>query len=204
MGSAVSFVNFAVPYVLVCGSYERNRINDKFCDVLGNKIAKHNIGIVSAGGRPGIKIGDSVNKTLTASGRYEPTKMVTVYRKKGPKEKLRVTRMGCCLFVGNTIDEMRSYLFTKSKVLIVIGGGVRTREEVQLAEKAKISVLPIGSTGGTAYDVWLEYYQSEKYNDEPTFLKLNNKNPSIAASAVIRSLVELILDDRIEMHKNMF
>lgn len=200
METTTSFINFAIPYVLVCGSYQRSRTNDKLCEVLGSKIARHNIGIVSAGGKPGIRVGESLNKALTGSGQYEPTKILTVYRKKEPDDELKVKRMGCSLFVGNTLDEMRSYLFSKSKVMIVIGGTFRTREEIMLAQERKMFVIPIGMTGGVAYNTWLEYHQAGRYNDEPSFLKLNNKNPSIASGAVIRSLVDLILDERTELH----
>ena len=198
MEAATSFVTFAIPYVLVCGSYQRNRSNDRFCDSLGSKIARHNIGIISAGGRPGIKVGECLNKMLTDSGQYEPTKLLTVYRKKDPGDEIKVKRFGCAMFIGNTLEEMRAYLFSRSKVMIVIGGASKTKEEVVLALEAKLHVIPVAMTGGAALEVWREFHYSGKYRDEASFLKLNNSNPSIASNAVIRQLIDLALDGRTE------
>lgn len=199
MEAATSFVNFAFPYVLISGSYNKNRANDKFCDALGSRMARHNIGVVSAGGRPGMKVGECINKTLTDSGHYEPTKILTIYRKKDPGDELKVKRFGCSLFIGDTLDEMRTYLFSKSKVMIVIGGASKTREEIMLAQESNLHVIPVGMTGGAALDVWRDYHRSGKYRDEVSFLKLNNSNPSIASNAVIRQLIDLVLDGKTEI-----
>ncbi|RZL46503.1 MAG: hypothetical protein EOO93_25885 [Pedobacter sp.] len=117
----------AIHYVIVCGSYDRSRYNDRLCNALGNELAKYNIGIISGGGRPGIKVGESMNRTLSDLGQYDPFKIVTVFRKRNKGDELKTKRIGCNLFVGNDIHDIREYLFSKSRIVIVIGGAVKTK-----------------------------------------------------------------------------
>ena len=195
MTAASPLIHFTVPYILICGSYHRNRRNDKLCDVLGNQLAKYNIGIISGGSEPAIKVAESLNKILTDLNQYEPTKIITVFRKKINENELKIKRIGCNLFIGNNIHEMRDYVFSNSKALIIIGGATKTKEEVLLAQEQNLPVIPVGVTGGTAHNVWLQYNKFRKYEDESLFAKLNNKNPFIASDAIISILKSLILND---------
>ena len=90
---------------------------------------------------------------------------------------------------------MRNYLLASSKVMIVIGGAAKTKEEVLLAQERNLPVIPVGMTGGIAHNMWLQYYKPEKYKNEKLFSKLNNQNPFIAADAVVSILKELISSD---------
>lgn len=58
-----SLIHFSSPYVFISGSYERNSNNDSLCRILGFELAKHNIGIITAGGKPGLQVIDSMDKT---------------------------------------------------------------------------------------------------------------------------------------------
>ena len=195
MAAAVPLIHSTVPYVLISGSYQRNRMNDKLCTYLGNKLAQQNIGIISGAGKPGLKVSESMNKILTDLNQYEHTKIVTVFRRKGNKDELRIKRIGSIYFVGNDIHELREFLLYQSKVMIVIGGATKTKEEVLLAQEKDLPVIPIGMTGGTAYNVWVQYSKSQKYQNETLFAKLNNQNAFIAADAAVSILNELISND---------
>ncbi len=195
MPASNPLIHFNVPYILICGSYHINRNNDKFCDFLGSGLAKHNIGVISGGGKPGIRVAESLNRLLTDLEQYQSSKIITVYRKKNTAEELKIKRIGFIFFEGKNVDEMRSYLLANSKVMIVIGGAVKTKEEVLLAQERKLPVIPVGMTGGTAHNVWLKYYKAEKYEDEKLFSKLNNQNPFIASDAVIALLKNIISSD---------
>lgn len=163
MTASSPLIYFNVPYVLICGSYHINRNNDKLCDFLGSELAKHNIGIISSGGKPGIRVAESLNKLLTDLEQYQSSKIITVYRKKNTAEELKIKRIGSIFFEGKNIDEMRNYLLTNCKVMIVIGGAAKTKEEVLLAQERNLPVIPVGMTGGTALNIWLQYHKSEKY-----------------------------------------
>lgn len=195
MDSTFSLIHFTVPYVMICGSYQRNRINDKLCNLLGTELAKFNIGVISAGGKPALKISESMNKMLSDLGQYDPNKIVTVYRKKGKTDELKIKRIGSILFVGNDIHDIRDYIFSKSKVLIAIGGATKTKEEVLIAQERKIPVIPVGISGGTGLDIWLQYKRLGKHENETLFAKLNNENVMIVSDAIIDILKKLISDD---------
>ena len=188
----------AVPYVLISGSYKQNRSNDQLCNFLGNRLAQHNINMISGGGKPGIKVAESMNRMLTDLNQYEHNKIVTVYRRKGNEDELKIKRIGSIRFEGNDIHEMRSHLLSNSKAMIVIGGATKTREEISLAQEQNLPVIPVGITGGTAFNVWLQYQKNKKYKNEEIFLKLNNKNAFIASEAIISILKALISKDREE------
>lgn len=73
--------NFSYPYVFISGSYEQNRKIDALCKVLGCELAKHNVGIMSGGGKPGLKISTFMDVTLNDLGRYEPSRIITFIEK---------------------------------------------------------------------------------------------------------------------------
>ena len=191
-----SFVHFNAPYVLICGSYQDNRVIDKLCTILGNELAKQNIGLISGGGRPAIKIAESMDKTLTDMGYDEPFKIVTIYRKKRKEDDLKTKRIGCNLFVEKDIHDIRDYLFSKSKVSIVIGGATKTKQEILLAHERKISIVPVAMSGGAAFSIWEQYLRyGRRHINKDLFSQLNNKNPFIASNAVIDISKELIRHD---------
>jgi predicted Rossmann-fold nucleotide-binding protein len=179
-------------HICVCGSYQKNRTNDKICEILGNELAELGVGLISAGGVPAQKIMESMDRTLTALSLYDPSKIITVFRKKTREEEIRIKRFGTVIFIGNNLDELREYILSKSKVVIVIGGATKTKEEVLLAQDLNIPVIPVAITGGTAYNLWLHYQRTSKFDNHAMFTQLNNKNYFIAASAVTRTLANLI------------
>lgn len=88
---------------------------------------------------------------------------------------------------------MRNYLVSNSEVVVVIGGATKTRQEILLAQERDIPIIPIGMSKGAAYNLWSNYCKSQKFKNDETFAKLNNKNPFIVSDAVITILRELIL-----------
>ncbi len=60
-----SYIHFSPPYVFIAGSYEHNRSNDNLCRILGFELAKYDIGVISAGGKPGLQVTYSMDKALS-------------------------------------------------------------------------------------------------------------------------------------------
>jgi hypothetical protein len=73
-----------------------------------------------------------------------------------------VRRFGCNIFTGRNLLELRQAMFTKATAPITIGGNAKTKEAIELAEKLKISVIPVGMSGGTAQMVWLDIESFKK------------------------------------------
>lgn len=192
MDNANLVFNFTHPYVLICGSYQLNKTNDAFCEVLGIEFARQNIGIISGGGVSGLKVAESMDKALTELNCYDPTKIVTVYRKKSTVEEIKVRRTGSAVFIGESIEEMRSFIFSKVSVVVVIGGSTKTKEEILLAQKLGLEIIPVGMTGGMAYTIWQDYFRRKKYSDQELLLQLNSKNSTIAINALVRVLAKFI------------
>lgn len=67
-----------LPYILICGSYLSNKLNDKLCTILGSELAKCNIRIISGGSKPGIKVAVSFYKMLSDLDLYKSDKIITV------------------------------------------------------------------------------------------------------------------------------
>ena len=103
MPASNPLIHFNVPYVLICGSYHVNRNNDKLWDFVGNELAKHNIGVISGGGKPGIRVAESLNRLLTDLEQYQSSKIITVYRKKNIPEELKIKRIGSIFFEGKNM-----------------------------------------------------------------------------------------------------
>lgn len=195
MIAAYSKTFLPINYVLVCGSYLRNRNNDRLCNLLGHELATHNIGMISGGGRPGVKVAESMARSLIALTQYAPYKIKTVFRLKGSKERISLPRIGSHEFIGNNVLELRHYLLSNVKALVVIGGATRTKEEVLLAEELRIPVIPISITKGTAFDTWLRYAQLRKYHTKQLFLQLNASSPHVVTDAAINFLAKVVSDD---------
>ena len=192
MNTTQSVIHFSTPYVFIAGSYHRSRNNDSLCRILGFELSKYNIGVISAGGKPGLQVTYSLDKALSDSNQYEPTKLLTFYRRKLKQDYLKIKRVGN-IFIGKDVEEMRDAMLSKATVMIAIGGGNRTWEEIRAAEKLNIPVIPIGMSGGTAYAVWLEYQMSRQAEKHHVFSRLANKNPFIATDAIIDILKSMII-----------
>ena len=56
-----------------------------------------------------------MNRMLTDLYQYEHSKIVTVYRRKGNEDELRIKRIGSIHFEGNDIHGMREYFLLNAK-----------------------------------------------------------------------------------------
>jgi predicted Rossmann-fold nucleotide-binding protein len=183
-------------YILISGSYQKNRANDRLCDFIGAELAKHDMKIISGGGNSADRVASSMAGSLDELNSYDTSKIVTVYRRKLNGEEIKARRVGTILFEGNNLQELRNFLFSKSCAIVIIGGAFKTREEVLIAQDLNMPVVPVEVSGGTASIVWQQHYKSGKYQDESLFLQLKSKNLFIAANAVVKTLTVLFSKER--------
>ena len=57
---------------------------------LGSELAKHNIGVISGGGKPGIRVAESLNRLFTDLEQYQSSKIITVLEEKMLQEELKI------------------------------------------------------------------------------------------------------------------
>ncbi len=115
-----------------------------------------NFTIVSFGGDAGQVISKQYRDALRADA-YTPEKIRFYYRKAKPggQEAIPVEhRVGMAIFTEKELGDMRAQVFSQVRALLLIGGGDRTADEVQIARDQQIAVIPVAASGGLAKKVW--------------------------------------------------
>jgi hypothetical protein len=161
---------------------------DAFCTSFGFELAELKWGIISGGGKAGLRVSAALDRALTYSNLYEPTKILTFYRRKGGYEDDSKQRCGCKLFEGNSIKELREAMIRRSKIIVAIGGERGTMQELQLAEQKALPVIPIAMTGGTALSMWEKVIDAGEFKHD----KKNRYFLNYQILILIRPLMQLL------------
>ncbi|SMQ71914.1 SIR2 family protein [Agreia sp. VKM Ac-1783] len=127
------------------------------------------LGLLSFGGEAALLVG-SVFKEALDPGTYRPERIRHYYRK-GAELEIK-ERIGTAIFTDMELDAMREYVIPLTRAMIVFGGGDRTLEEAEVARMHHVAVIPVGTTGGAAQQIW------EKYESQPEELNLPLRHSS--------------------------
>jgi hypothetical protein len=134
---------------------------------------------------------------------YDPDRFWLLRRRKPQDVTPPRLRLGTITFIGEEPTELRGRAFNQVRAVLVLGGGHGTAAEVQRAEAAGMGVVPVGCTGGTAFEVWQSIRDSGKMAilggrpvDPAVFESLNSSDGSEAVEAAV-SLVRqaMFLDE---------
>lgn len=108
-----------------------------------------------------------------AEGTYDPSRLVFHSRRKvGPPPVEMDERVGTSVFDDLEREPLVQGLLDESRAVLVLGGGVRTAEEIEWATELGLGVVPLGASGGTARAYW------EKHRVSPPDLGGRQTDPA--------------------------
>ena len=105
---------------------------------------------------------------------------------------------GKTLYRGKDWEERRRELVKIADILIVVGGGEGTRQEIGFALEEGKPLIPIGSTGGEAVRLWQKLYQTGESRiggDHLWKLRPEVKDPLVIKREVLR-IISLLVAER--------
>ena len=105
---------------------------------------------------------------------------------------------GQTLHRGKDWEERRKELVKIADILIVVGGGEGTHQEISFALEDGKPLIPIGSTAGEAVRLWQKFYESgeSRIGGEHLWkLRPEVKDPMVIKREVLR-IISLLIADR--------
>lgn len=174
------------------GTSEEARLSMSVAQALATTLAgldrKTRPTIVSFGGPSGQVVSRQFRDALPAS-EYRPELVRFYYRKaETGDESIPIDhRVGMAIFTERTLEDMRDYVFSQIRAVVIISGGSRTADEVEVAREHGVHVIPVGATGGAAKALWDAINPNDLGLDAPDELawwdQLNNGSATLAAHA---------------------
>lgn len=181
------------PNVFVSGS----RLEDEglaMSESIGSSLGNLDDIIVSSlAGPAGMSASLGFFKQIEAREQYAPERIRFFFRKSDTKAvPVLPNRIGAAFYTNLDQIPMREQVLDQVTVMIVIGGGDTTRDEVTAAVNRGVPVIPVGSVEGTSKTLW-ETRKPEQLNltgllSTEAWQKLGSDEP-ITVSAVVQEAV---------------
>jgi len=109
----------------------------------------------SLAGEAGVSASFGLFKTLEGKGSYSPERIKFYFRKSVTRNaSADFDRIGSSLYTNLAVEEMRSQVLDQCTALVSIGGGDRSKAEVDAALERGIPVIPVASVAGTSRTLW--------------------------------------------------
>lgn len=129
---------------------------------------------------------------------YEPELVRFFYRKaRKTDESIPIEhRVGMAIFTERTLEDMRDFVFPQVRAMVVIQGGRRTLDEVAVARRHGVLVVPIAVTGGAAKELWDSMSPSDLGLDstnELTWWDQLSSGPATLAALAAASLIRRLM-----------
>jgi hypothetical protein len=121
---------------------------------LAHRLADLGLEIVSLAGAAGLAVSFPFGFALDAYKRYDPSR-IRFYFRKAESGRTKAAppleaRVGTAVYTGKSREETLSDLLPQMRAMVVLGGGDRTRMEVEQAQALRLPIVPLPSSGGTA------------------------------------------------------
>ncbi|TDE31040.1 SIR2 family protein [Actinomadura sp. 6K520] len=171
---------------------------------IGHRLADLDLRLASLAGPASFAVSFPFGHSLQANSRYSPDRISFYFRESKETPPLLPRRMGTAVYTGWTREEMLADVLPQCRAVLVLGGGDRTSEEVEMARQAQIPVIPVPTSGGTAARVYetvsIEDLLGADVTDEDRrdWENLNDSEPEIvamAASHLVRRTMFLAASD---------
>lgn len=185
------------PNVFVSGTVDDDSDAKRTCTATGVMLAglSEDLAIFSFDGSASRAV-SSAYKTSLRPEAYSPERIRAFYRKSPTGEDtITVPRFGTAVFTEKSLEEMRSDVLSRVRVMLLLGGSDRTQEEAELALNKGIPVIPFGGSAGAARTIWERGRVACGFaSDEAAhpWSLLSHQEPSIAAGAA-KELLEMVL-----------
>jgi hypothetical protein len=127
-----------------------------WCDEMGAAIAEHlSWDVASLGGDAGWLTTRRVGIQRRATDQYDPSALRLYFRSKPGEPPPPLTeRVGTAVFSHHDRHPLVDEVMEGCRAMLLIGGGNRTTEEVDLALELGLGVVPIAASGGAALAAW--------------------------------------------------
>jgi hypothetical protein len=125
-------------------------------DLAGTVIARHaRWQVASLGGDAGWWTTRRVGIQRREDNVYDAEALRLYFRRKdGSPPPEMPERIGTAVFTDEGRHPLVDKVVDGCRAIVVVGGGARTREEVQIAHAAGLGVVPVAASGGAAREVW--------------------------------------------------
>jgi hypothetical protein len=168
---------------------------------LGEQISADPAIRLMSGGELGAIVGYEVSRIRQAGGTYRADDFVVIRRVSSDELGPPNERLGTIVFDGDAAAGLRSKAFEQVRVVVVLGGGERTRAEISEAKELGMGVIAVGACGGAAADQWTidvkddGYRLGERPVDRQELERLIDEDPGVVARACVRLIRQgLFLD----------
>lgn len=152
---------------------------------------RHEWKLVSLAGDSGWHVSQQAGLHARANGRYDAGQFEFHFRKSTEPVQPMKERLGVAFHHDKSREELGPELLDECRAMLVIGGGARTREEIDWARRLAVPVVPIGTPEGTA----AANYWQEMRRSPPTiggavtaaeeWERLGHENVDVAAAAAL-------------------
>lgn len=182
--------------LFVAGSGKHAEEHD-WCDRVGEVLARQpGWQVASLAGDAGWWTTQRVSIQRKAYGTYQAEDLLLYFRKlTGASAPSMDDRVGTAVYSDKERHPLVDDVIADCRAMVVIGGGNRTLEEVQLARAAGVGVVPLAASGGAALDAWDNATKSDKMlggrpAPDQIWAQLNDSDRSVAAQAVEHLLAQ--------------
>ncbi len=185
--------------LFVSGSFSSDvQANRDLARSIGVNLADLNLSVASLGGTAALDISFAFGRALQAHDEYAAERVKIFFRAKAgvPPDPLP-ERIGTVIYTNFDKEKMRNHVLAQCRALLLLGGRANTAEEVVLARRLGLPVVPVARSGGTARDVWQSHtVESSGVNADATeedrrnWALLDHEDPSLCAKVVQRLVVQ--------------
>lgn len=160
---------------------------------LGDRLAtEHDIVLTSfANEATGLPASFAYANALQALDLYDPEAVRFYFRAQNKPGEALKQRTGTTVYTGLALDALRRDVLDDVRAVVVIGGGDRTAEELQVAADLGVPIVPLACSGGTAKAMWessdvAQAVVDATLHDERDWTLLNDTNEKLALAACHR------------------
>jgi SIR2-like protein len=124
---------------------------------IGHRLAETSIELISLAGPAGLAVSFPFGHSLQASGNYSPGRIKFYFRQSASPPPPLDHRMGTAVYTGWSREELLAQVLPECRGVLVLGGGARTKDEIDRSVKLRLPVIPIPASGGTAMNTYNKY-----------------------------------------------
>lgn len=141
--------------MFVSGSGENDLVTE-WSDRVGTLVASHPTWqVASLGGDAGWLTTRRVGLQRRSAGTYIAEDLKLYFRRReGEPPPPLSERIGTAVFSDSDRHPLVDEVIESCRAMVVVGGGDRATEEINLALNAGLGVVPIAASGGAAHDAW--------------------------------------------------